>query len=116
MGVLLAAGGELSWKSIDVWELHPLHPLNPLNCCVWRCRYLCRISKIGLFRALVLPVLLYGGETWSIGAPERGRLSSLGTRALRRSMGYRWDNFFNNRVLRETGISQVTSIMHQRLL
>ena len=47
-----------------------------------------------LFLALVFPVLLYDSETWSIGARERGRLNSFSTRALRRIMGYRWDNFY----------------------
>ena len=31
---------------------------------VWRCRYLCRGTKIRVFRSLVLPVLLYGCQTW----------------------------------------------------
>ena len=78
---------------------------------------LCRRTKIRLFRALVLPVLLYGSETWSIGARERGRLNSFSTRALRRIMGYRWDDFVTNeRVLREAGMSQVTCMIRQRQL
>ena len=91
--------------------------MNSLNRSVWRCRYLCRRTKIRLFRALVLPVLLYGSETWSIGARERGRLNSFSTRALRRIMGYRWDDFVTNeRVLREAGMSQVTCMIRQRQL
>ena len=64
---------------------------------------------------LVLPVLLYGSETWSIGAHERGRLNYFNTRALRRIMGYRWDNFVSSdRLLRETGIAhQVTCMIRQ---
>ena len=30
---------------------------------VWCCRYLCRRTKVRVFRSLVLPVLLYGCET-----------------------------------------------------
>ena len=90
--------------------------MNSLNRSVWRCRYLCRRTKIRLFRALVLPVLLYDSETWSIGVRERGRLNSFSTRALRRIMGYRWDNFVSNdRLLHETGIGhQVTCMIRQR--
>ena len=92
--------------------------MNSLNRSVWRCRYLCRRTKIRLFRALVLPVLLYGSETWSIGVHEQGRLNSFSTRALRRIMGYRWDNFVpNDRLLHETGIDhQVTCMIRQRQL
>ena len=92
--------------------------MNSLNRSVWRCQYLCRRTKIRLFRALVLPVLLYGSETWSIGVHEQGRLNSFSTRALRRIMGFRWDNFVpNDRLLYETGIDhQVTCMIRQRQL
>ena len=32
---------------------------------VWCCRYLCGRTKVRVFRSLVLPVLLYGCETWT---------------------------------------------------
>ena len=58
-----------------------------------------------LFRALVLPFLLYDSETRSIGARERSRLNSFSTLALRRIMDYHWDNFVtNDRLLREIGL------------
>ncbi len=64
------------------------------------------------------PALLYGSETWSIGVREQGRLNSFSTRALRRIMGYRWDNFVpNERLLHETGIGhQVTCMIRKRQL
>ena len=45
---------------------------------------------------MVLPVLLYFSEPWSIGATEQGRLIYLSTGALHRIMGYRMDNFISN--------------------
>ena len=33
---------------------------------VWCCRYLCRTKKVRVFKSLVLPVLLYGCETWTL--------------------------------------------------
>ena len=36
--------------------------MNSLDHGVWRCRYLCRRTKVRVFRSLVLPVLLYGSE------------------------------------------------------
>ena len=33
---------------------------------VWCCRYLCEKTNVRVFRSLVLPVLLYGCENWSL--------------------------------------------------
>ena len=95
-----------------------IYVMNSLNHNVWRYRYLCRRTKIRQSRVLVLPVLLYDSEVWSIGARELGRLNSFSTPALRRIMGYRWDNFVSNdRLLRETGVAhQVTCMIRQRQL
>ena len=70
-----------------------------------------------MFRVLVLPVLLYGSKTWSIGAQEGGRLNNFSTRTLCRIMGYRWDNFVSSdRLLLETGMSLVTCMIRQHQL
>ena len=70
---------------------------------VWHCRYLCGRTKVRVFRSLLLPVLLYGCETWTLTKDLRWRLNSFGTRSLRRILGYRWSNFVSNeRLLRET--------------
>ena len=49
---------------------------------------MCRRTKIRSWLTL-----LYGGEIWSIGAHERGRLSYHITRDLRGIMAYHWDDF-----------------------
>ena len=33
---------------------------------VWHCRYLCGRMKVRVLKSLVLPVLLYGCETWTL--------------------------------------------------
>ena len=72
---------------------------------VWCCRYLCRRPKVRVFRSLVLPVLLYGCETWTLTKDLRWRLNYFGTRSRRRILGYRWSVFVSNeRLLRETQI------------
>ena len=43
------------------WEV-----MDSLDHGVWCCRYLCRRTKVRVFRSLVLPVLLYGWETWTL--------------------------------------------------
>jgi len=81
---------------------------------VWRCRYLRRRMKVRDFRSLVLPVLLYGCETWTLTRNLRGRINYFGTRSLRRILGYRWSDFVSNeRLLRETQMRYVTCIVHE---
>ena len=67
----------------------------------------------------MLPVLLYGCETWTLTRDLRWRLNCFGTRSLWRNLGYRWSDFVSNeRFLRETQMRFVTCIVreHQLLL
>ncbi|KAG0727434.1 LINE-1 reverse transcriptase [Chionoecetes opilio] len=59
----------------------------------WRCRYLCRRTKIRIFKSLVIPVLLYGCETWTLNSDLKRRINAFGNKCLRRIMGYRWDDY-----------------------
>ena len=78
---------------------------------VWLCRYLCRRTKVQVFRVLVLPILLYSCETWALTSSLNRRLNSFGTVSLCRILGYRWSDFVSNdQLLRETGIRQYVSI------
>ena len=91
--------------------------MDSLNKGVWRCRYLCRRTKVAVFRTIVLPVLLYGCETWTLNKALRQKLNSFGTKSLRRILGYRWDNFISNqRLLEETGMRYLTCIIRERQL
>ena len=45
--------------------------MHSLDQAVWRCRYLCKRTKVRVFRSLVLPVLLYSCETWTLTAELR---------------------------------------------
>ena len=84
---------------------------------VWHCRYLCRRTKVRVFRSLMLPVLLYGCETWTLTRDLRWRLNSFGTRSLRRILGYLWSDFVSNeRLLRETQVRFVACIVRERQL
>ena len=84
---------------------------------VWHCRYLCGMMKVQVFRSLVLPVLLYFCETWTLTKDLRRRLNSFGTWSLWKILGYRWSDFVSNeRLLRETQMRFVTCIVHERQL
>ena len=88
-----------------------------LNKGVWRSRYLCKKTKLQVFRILVLPVLLYGCETWTLNNDLRRRLDAFGTKFLRKILGYHWDDFVSNeRLLNETRMKHVTCIVRERQL
>ena len=91
--------------------------MDSLNTSIWRCRYLCRRTKIRIFKSLVIPVLLYGCETWTLNTDLKRRIDVFGTRCLRRIMGYRWYDFVSNqRLFHETDSRPITSIVRQRQL
>ncbi len=62
--------------------------MDSLNMSIWRSRYLCRRTKIRIFKSLVFPVVLYGWETF----------------------------VSNRRLLRETDSSRITCIVRERQL
>jgi len=51
----------------------------------------CRELKIKTYRTIILPVVLYGGETWSLTLREERRLRLFENRVLRRIFGPKRD-------------------------
>ncbi len=91
--------------------------MDSLNTSIWLCRYLCRRTKLRIFKSLVLPALLYGCETWTLSGDLERRLNVFRTKCLRRIMGHRWNDFVSNqRLLHETESRPVTSIVRERQL
>ena len=79
---------------------------------VWCCRDLCRRMKVCVFSSLVLPVLLYGSETWTLTRDLRQRPNYFGTRSLQIIIGCHWSVFASNEhLLRETQMRFVTCIL-----
>jgi len=62
-----------------------------------RCRIFClslllsKNLKIKIFRTIILRVVLYGSETWSLTFREERRLRVFENRVLRRVFGSKWD-------------------------
>ena len=52
---------------------------------------LCKNSKIKIYRTIILPVLLFGCETWSLTLREEHRLRVFQNRVLRRIFGPKRD-------------------------
>ena len=91
--------------------------MNGLDEGVWRCRYLSINTKLRIFRCIVMPVLLYGSETWTLTKQLLCRLDAFGTRGLRRILGLRWDDFVRNtEVLRVSGEAPVSTQIRKRRL
>ena len=63
---------------------------------VWRSKHLSRETKVKVYKRLVLQVLLYGCETWTLTTTLRSRLDSFGTKFLRWILRYRWFDFVSN--------------------
>ncbi|XP_070000270.1 uncharacterized protein [Penaeus vannamei] len=56
----------LSDQEVSRWIGLVTGVMNSLNKSFWRCRYLCRRTKLQVFKALIMPILLYGSETWTL--------------------------------------------------
>ncbi len=54
---------------------------------VFKCRSLRMSAKRRLYEGVVVPTVLYGAETWNMGAKERGRLNVMEVRCLRSMCG-----------------------------
>jgi hypothetical protein len=52
---------------------------------------LCKNTKIKKYRTTILPVVLYGCETWSLTLREEHRLRVFENRVLRRIFGHKRD-------------------------
>ncbi|XP_069973563.1 uncharacterized protein [Penaeus vannamei] len=75
---------------------------------------ICR-SRRNKLEALILPVLLYGSETWTLSSVLESRLDDFCNKFLHRIMGYSWQDYVSNRRLhRETGMGPVTCIIRDR--
>jgi len=72
-----------------------------------------RKLKIKIYKTIILPIVLYGFETWFLTQREEPRLSVFGNRMLRRIFGLR-----RKEVAREDCIMRIfiTFTLHQILL
>ena len=59
---------------------------------LWSSSLLSKNVKININRTIILPVVLYGCETWSLTMGEKCRLRVSENRVLRRIFSPKWDN------------------------
>ena len=75
-------------------------------------------TRIKLCNALVLPVLLYGSETWTVKARDTRRITAVEMKYMRRTAGYTWDRLQNKctnckGVKNNTNFAQITGIQEK---
>ena len=91
--------------------------MNSLEKAVWRSRYLSRKTKVRVFSSLVMPVLLYSCEAWTLTGELKRRLNTFVCNSLRKILGIRWQDFVSNRrVLEMARMSCVTCQIRLRQL
>src|SRR6218665_835720 len=78
----------------------------------------CRIkTKIQLYNAIVVGILLYGSETWPMTVANRKRLEAAHHRWLRRILHGSWHGKITNKSIRErTGQDDMENIVRKRVV
>ena len=67
---------------------------------IWKCSYLSMCTKVHLYQALVMSVLLYGAETWTLLATDIGTLGAFHMKCQRQMLNIHWwDHMTNVEVL-----------------
>ena len=84
---------------------------------IWNNKTLSVHTKMQIYNSTVVPVLLYGTETWAMTRMQEKKLDGFDSRSLRRIMGIRWQQRVSNVELRRrTKQPPVTSLLRKRRL
>jgi len=76
-----------------------------------------RHTKLRLYNVYILPVFLYGAETWSITKAIERRINALDHWCLRRILNITWsEHVTNSEIRRRTGQPLLSDIVHDRHL
>ena len=84
---------------------------------VWHERGISIKTKLSVYRAVVLPSLLYGCETWTCYRRHTKKLDQFHLRCLRKVLRVRWKEHVPNReILRSAGLAGVEAMLNQAQL
>nr|VZI45041.1 unnamed protein product [Spirometra erinaceieuropaei] len=85
-----------------------------LQSTVWNRHGLQLGTKLKMYKAVILPTLLYGAETWTVYAKQARRLNHFHLSCLRRILRLKWqDRIPDTDVLERTGILSIYAILRQ---
>jgi len=68
---------------------------------IWSNKQLSLQTKLNLYNSLVLSILLYGSEAWTLTASWEQHLDAFDTKCLRRILGLHWYDFVPNATVRQ---------------
>nr|VZI16230.1 unnamed protein product [Spirometra erinaceieuropaei] len=84
---------------------------------VWKRHGLQLSTKLKMYKAVILPTLLYGAETWTVYTRQARRLNHFHLSCLRRILRLNWqDRIPDTEVLERTGILSIYAILRQMQL
>nr|VZH94992.1 unnamed protein product [Spirometra erinaceieuropaei] len=88
-----------------------------LQSTVWNRHGLQLSTKLKMYKAVILPTLLYGAETWTVYTRQARRLNHIHLSCLRRILRLNWqDRIPDTEVLERTGILSIYSMLRQMQL
>ncbi|BHF85589.1 hypothetical protein SprV_1002875800 [Sparganum proliferum] len=88
-----------------------------LQSTVWNRHGLQLSTKLKMYKAVILPTLLYGAETWTVYTRQARRLNHFHLSCLRRILRLNWrDRIVDTDVLERTGILSIYTILRQMQL
>ena len=101
-------------KNLDNRLSRASSSLGRLSKRVWQSHLLRLSTKIQVYRAVVIPTLLYGAETWVLYRKQIRLLERLHQRCLRSILGIKWQDYVSNKeVLKKASLPSIESILLQ---
>ena len=84
---------------------------------VWSCKKVGLKTKIKLYKAIVVPTVLYASETWGTTKAINGKLDAFQQRFLRKILGVTYrDRVKNEAVMKRTGQGRLQDVVAARRL
>src|SRR6201995_4992747 len=82
---------------------------------IWGQSYLSHKTRLRLYMTLVVPILLYAFETWTLTKQDRARVQAFHMRCQRQILGIYWhDKVTNREVTRRTGLTPIGDLIQKR--
>ncbi|GFS02359.1 LINE-1 reverse transcriptase-like protein [Elysia marginata] len=82
---------------------------------LWSSTSVSQHTKIKLYKTLVMPVLLYGCETWSMTKGDENKIDVFQSRCLRQILRVKWrDRITNSKVLETARMETISGIIRKR--
>ncbi len=82
---------------------------------IWSSKQILRKTKLKLFNTLVIPVLLYGCETWKTTKNDNKAINVFQSKCLRRILNVKWNDYVTNQeILERSGASTLSEEVKRR--